>query len=122
MPIVGIDHIQIAIPSGGEDTARAFYCALLGFTEVSKPETLAGRGGLWLSAGDAVVHLGAEDGFEPPAKAHPGFLVTGLPGFIATLQAAGASLNHDVPLPGYDRVHVRDPFGNRLELLERVET
>lgn len=120
MPVIGLDHILIAIPPDAEETARAFYCGTLGFTEIPKPGTLATRGGLWLRAGGFVLHLGTEPGFVPPNRAHPGFLVDDLPAMIAILERAGASLAYDVPLPGYDRVHVRDPFGNRLELLQRL--
>jgi len=36
----------------------------------------------------------------------------------ACLEAAGYRVTDDVPLEGYHRCHVRDPFGNRLELVE----
>ena len=32
--IRGIDHVQLALPAGGEDDARAFYAGLLGLTAV----------------------------------------------------------------------------------------
>lgn len=38
---------------------------------------------------------------------------------IETLRLENVEPSFDVPLPGYDRVHIRDPFGNRLELLQR---
>ncbi|MGJ3626124.1 hypothetical protein AB5I41_02695 [Sphingomonas sp. MMS24-JH45] len=41
MEITGLDHIQLAIPAGGEDAARVFYAALLGLTQVEKPAALA---------------------------------------------------------------------------------
>ena len=44
MKLSGIDHIQLAIPPGGEDRARAFYVGLSGFEEVVKPAELAARG------------------------------------------------------------------------------
>lgn len=41
---------------------------------------------------------------------------------LAALQAAlvkaAHPVAHDVPLEGYDRIFVDDPFGNRIELLE----
>jgi catechol 2,3-dioxygenase-like lactoylglutathione lyase family enzyme len=93
---------------------------VLGFTETEKPASLAGRGGLGLRSGSAVIHLGSERGFSPPRRAHPGLLDDDLEAMVETLRTAGAELAIDVPLPGYKRVHVRDPFGNRLELLQRV--
>jgi len=119
MPVVGLYHILIAIPEGAEDQACRFYCDLLGFSEIEKPKELAGRGGVWMSAGSFVLHLGREKDFVPPKRAHPGFLVDDLPTMIERLKSADVELTFDVPLPGYDRVHIRDPFGNRLELLQK---
>ncbi len=54
MAIIGLDHIQIAMPPRREGDARALYGALLEFSEVPKPAHLAARGGCWFkSAGDA---------------------------------------------------------------------
>ena len=47
MPIVGIDHVQLAMPAGAEDVARGFYQRVLGLPEQSKPPHLAKRGGCW---------------------------------------------------------------------------
>ena len=120
MPVIGLDHILIAIPDGAEAEAIRFYCDLLGFTEIEKPKELAGRGGVWMRAGDFVLHLGRETDFVAPNRAHPGFLVDDLPTLIESLKSRDIELTFDVPLPGYDRVHLRDPFGNRLELLQRL--
>ena len=121
MPIYAIDHIQVAIPAGGEEQARAFYASLLGFIEVTKPASLAGRGGVWFSAGAAQLHLGVEKDFRPARKAHPAFLTADLTALVARLQAAGCTIAADEPpLDGYRRVHVADPFGNRLELMEKI--
>lgn len=120
MAIIGIDHVLLAIPPGGEARGIAFYVGLLGFAEVPKPEALAGRGGVWLRAGEAMLHLGTDDGFIPPRRAHPAFLVDDLDRLIERLRSAGVDLSFDVPLPGYGRVHVRDPFGNRIELMQKA--
>ena len=41
---LGIDHVQLAMPEGGEDRARAFYTDLLGMREVAKPSNLSPAG------------------------------------------------------------------------------
>ena len=41
MRIIGIDHIQLAMPAGGEDAARRFYGGVLGLEEMPKPAALA---------------------------------------------------------------------------------
>ena len=118
MRVVAIDHVQLAMPEGGEEAARAFYTGLLGITETPKPPHLAKRGGCWFEAGALKVHLGVEKTFQPAKKAHPAFIVENLPALKAKLAAAGAAIRDDEPLEGYDRCYVDDPFGNRLELME----
>jgi catechol 2,3-dioxygenase-like lactoylglutathione lyase family enzyme len=118
MTIIGIDHIQLAMPAGREDEARAFYTRLLGIPEIPKPPELAKRGGAWFENGAVKVHLGVESEFRPARKAHPALLVRDLRGLVLRLRQAGVDVVDDEPLPGYDRVFTADPFGNRLELME----
>jgi len=116
--IVGVDHVQLAMPAGREEEARAFYERLLGIPEAPKPPELARRGGAWFENGAVKVHLGVEADFRPARKAHPALLVQGLRGLVLRLREAGIDVVDDEPLPGYDRVFTADPFGNRLELME----
>jgi catechol 2,3-dioxygenase-like lactoylglutathione lyase family enzyme len=118
MPIIALNHVQLAMPPGQEDAARRFYGQLLGIPEVPKPPALASRGGCWFERGDLKVHLGVEVDFRPARKAHPAFTVRDLAGLIQQLQAAGIGVDQDEPLPGYARCYVADPFGNRIELME----
>jgi catechol 2,3-dioxygenase-like lactoylglutathione lyase family enzyme len=117
--IVGIDHVQLAMPRGGEDRAREFYFGLLEIPEVQKPGALAERGGVWFQGDDVKVHLGVDPDFRAALKAHPAFLVRDLGALVQRLLAAGVEVVDDGLLPGYRRVYVTDPFGNRLELMER---
>ena len=117
--LTGIHHIQLAMPVGEEEAGRRFYGAQLGLTEVPKPSELAPRGGIWFRSGDLEVHLGVEHAdFRPANKAHPAFLVDGLDELRGRLEEAGYRIDEDVQLEGFRRFHVRDPFGNRLELVE----
>src|SRR5688572_12560366 len=63
--IISIDHVQIAMPAGEEEKARAFYVDLLGFSEIPKPPELAKRGGVWFQSGNVQIHLGIEPDFRP---------------------------------------------------------
>jgi catechol 2,3-dioxygenase-like lactoylglutathione lyase family enzyme len=120
MRIIGIDHVQLAMPIGSEPEARSFYHELLGLPEVAKPPELAKRGGAWFENGGAKIHLGGEADFRPARKAHPGILVEGLAELTAKLRDAGHEVIEDATLAGFARVYVDDPFRNRLELLERL--
>ncbi len=120
MRVVRIDHVQLAMPSGREAAAVAFYEGLLGIPHVPKPPHLAARGGCWFESDDVKVHLGVEAEFRPARKAHPALLVEDLAALVERLAEAGVPLRDDEPLDGYDRVYADDPFGNRLELLESL--
>jgi catechol 2,3-dioxygenase-like lactoylglutathione lyase family enzyme len=118
MTIVAIDHILLAMPAGGEALARDFYAGVLGLTEMPKPDALAGRGGAWFSNGSVQIHLGVDPEFRPAKKAHPALVVRDIQGYVGRAQAQGCRVANDEPLPGYQRVFVYDPFGNRIELIE----
>jgi catechol 2,3-dioxygenase-like lactoylglutathione lyase family enzyme len=119
VPITRLDHVQLAMPPGGEAEARAFYEGVLGIPEVPKPANLITRGGSWFERGQLKIHLGVDADFRPARKAHPAFLVDNLSSLIAAITGAGFVVTTDEPLEGFDRVYVNDPFGNRIELLER---
>lgn len=50
VPLTRIDHVQLAMPPGGEAQARQFYVDVLGLREIAKPPHLAKRGGAWFLA------------------------------------------------------------------------
>jgi catechol 2,3-dioxygenase-like lactoylglutathione lyase family enzyme len=120
--IRGIDHVQVAAPPGCEPAARAFYGDLLGMAEVEKPAGLAGRGGCWFAAGGQQLHVGVAEPFRPAEKAHPALEVESaeeLRRISDRLDAAGYTPRWDDAVEGWERFHVADPFGNRVELLVR---
>jgi catechol 2,3-dioxygenase-like lactoylglutathione lyase family enzyme len=116
-----IDHVQIAIPVGGEDAARPFYRDLLRLTEVPKTGVQATRGGCWFEAGEIKVHLGVEEPFRANRKAHVAFLVDEVSGLGERAVAAGYETKSDNDLEGYERIFIYDPFGNRLEFLRPLK-
>lgn len=121
MKILSIDHVQIAMPASAEESARAFYMGVLGFIEIPKPAELAKRGGVWLQSENVQLHLGIEQDFHPARKAHPAFIVNDLNSLITKAQNAGYETDTgQPPLDGFKRAHVFDPFGNRIELMEKI--
>ena len=124
--------MQVGCPAGGEGLARAFYADGLGLVEVPKPEVLAARGGAWFRAyGDtgavtAELHVGVEDPFRPATRAHPALLLDDVAELDRTadrLAASGHEVDHTErhTFDGFVRVHVRDPHGNRVELLASAD-
>jgi catechol 2,3-dioxygenase-like lactoylglutathione lyase family enzyme len=120
--IMRLHHAQITIPQGAEAEARDFYCRLLGLQEIPKPVSLQQRGGFWIAVGDREVHIGSEDGVDRSAtKAHLAYQVNDLNYWRARLQAAGCQIQDGIPIPGYVRFETRDPFGNRVEMIQQLE-
>jgi catechol 2,3-dioxygenase-like lactoylglutathione lyase family enzyme len=117
--VVGIDHVQLAMPAGpeAEKAAESFYGGLFGLHRVPKPPVLAARGGCWFEAPGVRLHLGVDRDFRPARKAHPALVVADLGGLIAALAAYGHPFEPDEQLSGVRRGYVDDPFGNRLELI-----
>ncbi len=114
-----IDHLQIAIPAGGEGAARAFYGTLLGLRELPKPAELAARGGLWFRSASIALHLGVDPDFRPARKAHVALACADYDGVLARLAAAGVNaIPDDLPFEGRAHGYVADPFGNRVELID----
>jgi catechol 2,3-dioxygenase-like lactoylglutathione lyase family enzyme len=118
MRVRRLDHVLLAMPAGKESDARKFYQQTLGIPETVKPPDLAARGGCWFEDGELKIHLGVEKNFIPARKAHPAFIVEDLAGLTSALMEAGYPVSRDVPLEGYDRIFVDDPFGNRIELMQ----
>ena len=119
--ITGLHHAQITVPEGAEEQARAFYCELLGMQEVSKPERLRDRGGIWISAGSHPVHIGTESGVDRNAtKAHLAYAVDDISSWRQKLGEAGVEILEGVPIAGFERFEFRDPFGNRVELVQTI--
>lgn len=118
MNIRRIDHVQLAMPPGREEEARAFYGGVLGIPEKPKPVHLAKRGGVWFESGALKVHLGVETDFRSALKAHPAFEVENLAELVEACRKGGYRVVADEPLEGYERAYVYDPFGNRIELMQ----
>ncbi|MGH6633881.1 MAG: VOC family protein [Sphingopyxis sp.] len=117
---LAIDHVQVAIPVGGEMRARSFFGALLGLTELPKPADMAARGGCWFALADRQLHLGAEKDFRPAKKAHVALSTKGLDVLRARIEAAGYATHDDSPIDGRHRFFTEDPFGNRIEFMDRT--
>jgi catechol 2,3-dioxygenase-like lactoylglutathione lyase family enzyme len=119
--LLRVQHAQITIPKGEEDEARKFYCDFLGLHEIPKPESLRGRGGFWIELSDFQIHVGAEDDFDRgKTKAHLAYEVEDLDRWRKRLENRGVKILDGIAIPNFRRFEFRDPFGNRVEFLERI--
>jgi catechol 2,3-dioxygenase-like lactoylglutathione lyase family enzyme len=116
--IIGLDHVQLAMPAGQESEAEAFYAGLLGFVRIPKPEPMASRGGCWFASGPVALHLGVEADFRPARKAHPALVVRDLADLVAAVTVAGVAVRPNPDQPPGAGCYIDDPFGNRIELID----
>jgi catechol 2,3-dioxygenase-like lactoylglutathione lyase family enzyme len=114
-----IDHVQVCIPPGAEPQAREFYGRVLGLEEIEKPAALKENGGLWFRVADIQLHVGVEEPVAP-SKRHPAFEVEDAPAVRSYLEGRGVRTRDETPVPGTVRFSLYDPFGNRIELLEKT--
>jgi predicted enzyme related to lactoylglutathione lyase len=119
--VIGVQHVQITIPAGREAAAREFYLEFMGLTEAEKPEARAERGGFWMAAGEMMIHVAVQDGVDRrTSRAHVAYQVTGLERWEARLRERGMEVERPPEMPGWKRFQFRDPFGNRVEMMESV--
>lgn len=123
--IVGLDHVNITIDDtdGALEKAHEFYAGLLALAPLERPTNAdQGRPGAWLACGAQQLHLTLERGASSANRAtrrHPAFRVSGLEGLRKRLMAAGVEIVAGNRFPGQERFFVYDPWGNRLEFVER---
>jgi len=113
-----LDHVQLAMPPGAEDTAREFFSGILGMVEEEKPDALAGRGGCWFRSNSLVLHIGVDNDFRPQKKAHPAICVADIDQLASKLQEHRIPVVRDDSLPDRMRFYSEDPFGNRIEFIQ----
>jgi catechol 2,3-dioxygenase-like lactoylglutathione lyase family enzyme len=116
--IIGLDHVQLAMPPGKESEAEGFYSGFLGFVRIPKPEPMASRGGCWFAAGPVALHLGVEADFRAARKAHPALVVRGLSRLAAAAAEGGLDVRPNPDQPPGAGYYIDDPFGNRIELID----
>ncbi|HEY0407807.1 MAG TPA: VOC family protein [Pyrinomonadaceae bacterium] len=114
-----LDHVQLCIPAGEEARARDFYGRVLGFDEIEKPAPLRANGGLWFQVADVQLHIGVEDA-AAKSKRHPAFEVEGLDEIRDYFGQQQIEIKEEIPVDGLKRFSFFDPFGNRIELMEKI--
>jgi catechol 2,3-dioxygenase-like lactoylglutathione lyase family enzyme len=117
--VIGIDHVQIAVPKTLEAECLAFYREILHLPEIPKPEDLRGRGGAWFRVGSFQIHIGLDQEPSPRSKRHICLLVDDLARARAELVSHGVHIEEESETEGLRRFFIRDPAGNRLEIGQR---
>jgi catechol-2,3-dioxygenase len=118
MWLKAIDHIQVTSTPDLEADMIFFYGQALGLSEIPKPASLQAVGA-WYQLGNTQVHIATEA--EIPniqSRRHIAFQVEDLEAFRQHLQSLDVEIIPDrQPLANCDRFYLRDPAGNRIEIL-----
>ena len=119
--IIGIDHVQIAVPNALEQECLTFYRTVLALPEVEKPEKLKARGGAWFQISTTTqMHIGIDPEASPRSKRHICFLVRDLAAAKSSAQSHGIVIEEEGTAEGLIRFFIRDPAGNRIEIGQRA--
>jgi len=120
MSIVGVNHVQVNVPTAELERARAFYIGFLGMREIARPSVFSSPG-IWMHAGRFEMHIGVEDNVQRTTRAHVAYEVDDIAAWRKKVAAAGHAMKEQPKIPGYDRFQFRDPFGNNIELIGKTE-
>jgi len=121
--IVGVSHVAIGV--GDLEEARAFYCDLVGLEALPRPEF--GVPGLWLRAGDSMLHIVAISGSQSSnTPAWHIALQIGSESFdhvVETMRSAGVAFRGEPSVRVDYGITVRaatviDPWGNFIEFTD----
>ena len=117
LPIKAVHHLSFTVPDLAE--ARAFWCDLLGFTDIPRPAfPFAGS---WLRGFGTEVHLlelpgqAVADGLNP-GRNHVAFRVESLDAARGRLNDAGVEVLEGGA--GIRQMFVLSPGGNVIEFIE----
>ena len=118
--IVGVNHVQVNVPTTALPQAREFYLNFMGMKEITRPTSFKSPG-IWMHAGNFEMHIGVEDNIDRTTRAHVAYEVNDLAHWRNKITAAGYPIKEQPLIPGYDRFQFRDPFGNNIELISKVK-
>ncbi len=112
-----LDHILLSIPEGETANARTFYGGILELAEIPGNHP---AGAIWFQIADIQLHL-REEASSTSSKRHPAFEVSNLDEAKQMLQHHNVAIEYSSDIDGRQRFFFRDPFGNRIELLQFLE-
>ena len=121
MKVIGVNHVQVNVSSAELPAAREFYLGFLGMKEIARPPVFKSDG-FWFHAGDREMHIGVEENVDKhTTRAHVAYEVDDVAVWRKKIEAAKLPIKDQPKIPGYDRFHFRDPFGNNVELIQKTE-
>jgi catechol 2,3-dioxygenase-like lactoylglutathione lyase family enzyme len=120
--VARLQHVAVTFPPGREDAIRDFYGRTLALSPTAVPPEVAHLGWIWFATDDEAVelHFVPSDLAPDPARQHHFCLeVDDLALMRRRLEEAGAPVSEPRSrILDRERLFVRDPVGNLVELIE----
>jgi len=114
------DHIHICVPPERLEEARKFYNKIIGLQLIDRPDKIFGNAGYWFNIGNIQLHIGVEPALARSIR-HTAFEVADIDEARAILVKHQIEIMEEPVIPGRTRFAFIDPFGNRMELLQRTD-
>jgi glyoxylase I family protein len=109
-----LDHVSVIITDVAR--SRAFYGGVLGLTEIAPPAAFDFVA-LWYRLDGQSLHLLQKPTAEPVGSRHFCLHVPDIHAARTHLANLGIAIDETVTIPGCERFFIRDPDGNRIEIL-----
>jgi catechol 2,3-dioxygenase-like lactoylglutathione lyase family enzyme len=110
-----IDHCSVIVTDVAR--SRAFYGGVLGLTEIPAPKEFDFVA-LWYDLGGTYLHLLLKPHPDTISPRHVCLLTPDATAARAALTRLGVPIEETVKIAAADRFFVRDPDGNRIEILQ----
>lgn len=114
MQITHIDHVTLIVTNVAK--ARAFYGGILGLKEIAPPAVFDFVA-IWYDLGKQYLHLLQKPVPDSLSARHVCFHVEDVEAAREHFRSLGIEMAETVAIPGCDRFFIRDPDGNRIEIL-----
>lgn len=115
-----IDHETLKEFSKVLEEARKFYNKIIGLQLIDRPDKIFGNAGYWFNIGNIQLHIGVEPALARSIR-HTAFEVADIDEARAILVKHQIEIMEEPVIPGRTRFAFIDPFGNRMELLQRTD-
>jgi glyoxylase I family protein len=114
-PVTHLDHCSVLITD--VPRARQFYGTQLGLSEIPAPKTFDFVA-LWYDLGGTYLHLLLKPEPDTISPRHFCLHVSDIAAARAHVKEQGLEIAETVRIPTADRFFLRDPDGNRIEVLQ----
>jgi catechol 2,3-dioxygenase-like lactoylglutathione lyase family enzyme len=113
--VTSIDHVSVLITD--VQRSRHFYRDLLGLREIAKPKTFDFVA-LWFDLGHQQLHLLQKPQADTLSPRHFALRVKDVRAAREHFQTQGVPFDETTPIPHCDRFFIKDPDGNRIEIIQ----